>query len=68
MMAYGSPANLMDKTYGMSESTCLETLAEFCNTIVQLYKEEYLCEPNQEDLDRLLRKAEDRGFPGMIGL
>ncbi|CAN6696880.1 unnamed protein product [Malus baccata var. baccata] len=28
---------------------------------------EYLREPNQEDLNRLLHKAEDRGFPGMIG-
>ncbi|KAM1505479.1 hypothetical protein ACFXTO_001461 [Malus domestica] len=33
----------------------------------KVYKDEYLREPNQEDLNRLLRKAEDRGFPGMIG-
>nr|XP_028945168.1 uncharacterized protein LOC114819728 [Malus domestica] len=33
----------------------------------KLYNEEYLREPNQEDLDRLNRKAEDYGFPGMIG-
>ncbi|CAN6724527.1 unnamed protein product [Malus baccata var. baccata] len=33
----------------------------------QVYKDEYLREPNQEDLNRLLHKAEDRGFPGMIG-
>ncbi|XP_068336559.1 uncharacterized protein [Pyrus communis] len=75
MMAYGSPVDSMDETHGMTESTCLDTLVEFCNTIVQFYKEEYLCfykeeylcEPNQEDLDRLIRKDEDRGFPGMIG-
>ncbi|XP_048429860.1 uncharacterized protein LOC103933589 [Pyrus x bretschneideri] len=35
--------------------------------VVHLYKEEYLREPNQEDLDWLIRKAEDCGFPGMIG-
>ena len=67
MMAYGSPADSMDETHGMSESTCLDTLEQFCVTIVQVYKDEYLREPNQEDLNRLLRKAEDRGFPGMIG-
>ncbi|XP_070669155.1 uncharacterized protein [Malus domestica] len=67
MIAYGSPANSMDETHGMSKSTCLDTLEEFCDTIVQLYKDEYLREPNQEDLNRLIRKAEDRGFPGMIG-
>ncbi|KAM2197528.1 hypothetical protein ACFX1Q_000917 [Malus domestica] len=67
MMAYGSSADSMDETHGMSESTCLNTLEEFCNTIVQVYKDEYFREPNQEDLNRLLHKAEDRGFPGMIG-
>ncbi|XP_070676231.1 uncharacterized protein [Malus domestica] len=68
MMAYGSPADSMDETYGMSESTCLDTLEEFCDTIVQLYKDEYICELNQEDLNRLIRKTEDHGFLGMIGL
>ncbi|XP_070672453.1 uncharacterized protein [Malus domestica] len=63
MMAYGSPADSMDETHGMSKSTCLDTLEQFCDIIVQVYKDEYLREPNQEDLNR----AEDRGFPGMIG-
>ena len=66
-MAYASPDDAMDDTYGMSESTCFDTLGELCDTIVQLYKEEYLREPNQEDPNRLIRKAEDRGFLGMIG-
>ncbi|XP_068305294.1 uncharacterized protein [Pyrus communis] len=67
MMAYDSPADLIDETHGMFESTCLDTLEQFCDTIVQVYKDEYICEPNQEDLNRLLRKAEDRGFLSMIG-
>ncbi|XP_070668914.1 uncharacterized protein [Malus domestica] len=67
MMAYGSPTDSIDETHGMSESTCLDTLQEFCDTIVQLYKDEYLREPNQEDLNRLLRKTKDLGFPFMIG-
>ncbi|XP_068319461.1 uncharacterized protein [Pyrus communis] len=33
----------------------------------KVHKEEYLREPNQEDLNWLIRKAEDHGFPGMIG-
>ncbi|XP_009337863.2 uncharacterized protein LOC103930279 [Pyrus x bretschneideri] len=57
MMAYASLTDSMDETYGISESTCPDTLTELCNTIVHLYKEEYLREPNQEDLDRLIRKA-----------
>lgn len=67
MITYGSPADSMDETHGMSESTCLDTLEQFCDIIVQVYKDEYLREPNQEDLNRLLRKAEYRGFLGMIG-
>ncbi|KAM1742163.1 hypothetical protein ACFX12_012191 [Malus domestica] len=67
MMTYGSPADSMDETHGMFEFTCLDTLEQFCDTIVQVYKDEYLHEPNQEDLNRLFRKAEDRGFSGIIG-
>ncbi|XP_068313630.1 uncharacterized protein [Pyrus communis] len=67
MMAYASSADSLDETHGISKFTCLDTLTEFCNTIVQLYKEEYLREPNHEDLNRLIRKAEDCGFPSMIG-
>ncbi|XP_048446456.1 uncharacterized protein LOC125480138 [Pyrus x bretschneideri] len=33
----------------------------------QVYKDEYLREPNQEYLNRLLHKAEDLRFPCMIG-
>ncbi|KAM1131613.1 hypothetical protein TB1_045388 [Malus domestica] len=32
-----------------------------------VYKDEYLREPNQGDLNRLIHKSEDRGFPDMIG-
>ncbi|XP_068302726.1 uncharacterized protein [Pyrus communis] len=67
MLAYVSLTDAMGDTYGMSESTCLDNLTEYCYTIVQLYKEEYLHQPNQTDLDRLIRKAEDRGFMAMIG-
>ncbi|KAM1068827.1 hypothetical protein ACFX2A_000743 [Malus domestica] len=68
MLAYASLADTMDDTYGISESTCLENLAELCHTVVQIYKEEYFHEPNQADLAWLIRKAEDRGFSGMIRL
>ncbi|KAM1182985.1 hypothetical protein ACFX2J_001350 [Malus domestica] len=66
-MAYGSLADSMDETHGLFESTCLDTFAEFCDTIVQLYKDEHFREPNQENLDQLIRKAEDCGCLGMIG-
>ncbi|XP_050104741.1 uncharacterized protein LOC126584381 [Malus sylvestris] len=67
MIGYASPADAMNDTYGISESTCLDSFARFYDIIVHLYKEEYLREPNQENLDRLLHKVEDHGFLGMIG-
>ncbi|XP_068304277.1 uncharacterized protein [Pyrus communis] len=68
MLAYTSLANAIDDIYSMSESTCLGNLAKFCHIVVKIYKEEYLSEPNQEDLERLLHKAEGCGFPSMIGV
>ena len=66
MLAYTSLANAIDDTYGMSESTCLDNLAEFCHTIVYIYKEKYFRESNQANLAQLFCKIEDRGFPSMI--
>ncbi|XP_070662345.1 uncharacterized protein [Malus domestica] len=42
MMAYGSPADSMDETHGMSKSTCLDSFEQLCDIIVQVYKDEYL--------------------------
>ncbi|XP_068308661.1 uncharacterized protein [Pyrus communis] len=67
MMAYGSPTNSMDEIHSMSESTCLHTLVQLCDTIVQVYKNKYLHEPSQEDLNQLLHKAENCGFPSIYG-
>ncbi|XP_050117575.1 uncharacterized protein LOC126595261 [Malus sylvestris] len=67
MLAYTFSVDAMDDTYGMSKSTCLDNLVEFCHTVVQIYKEEYFRELNQVDLAWLIRKSEDRGFSGMIG-
>ncbi|CAN0873509.1 hypothetical protein LINGRAHAP2_LOCUS10396 [Linum grandiflorum] len=67
MLAWGSTADSLDEYFQMAESTALETLRRFCNAIVHVYGPEYLREPTREDLDKLLRKGAQRGFPGMIG-
>ncbi|XP_068322581.1 uncharacterized protein [Pyrus communis] len=51
MMVYGSPTDSMKETHGMFESTCLDTLEQFCDIIVHVYKDEYRSKPNQEDLN-----------------
>ncbi|KAL6273096.1 hypothetical protein ACE6H2_023788 [Prunus campanulata] len=51
----------------MGESTILETLVRFCDAVETLYTRDYLRRPTPRDLQQLLQKAEERGFPGMIG-
>lgn len=65
-LAYGSPSDAMDKYVRMGDSTARKSLIEFCSTVVKLHGREYLRAPNRSDLQRLLRVAEERGFPGML--
>ncbi|XP_021814673.1 uncharacterized protein LOC110757387 [Prunus avium] len=51
----------------MGKSTTLEALVRFCDAVKTLYTRDYLRRPTPRDLQRLLQKAEARGFPGMIG-
>ncbi|KAI7951139.1 hypothetical protein MJO29_009813 [Puccinia striiformis f. sp. tritici] len=67
MMAYGCSADSLDEYTQLAESTSLECLKRFCEAIVGIYREEYLRTPNDQDLARLLKVAEKRGFPGMLG-
>ncbi|CAL9025078.1 unnamed protein product [Prunus brigantina] len=50
----------------MGKSTALESLVRFCDAVETLYTRDYLRRPTPRDLQRLLQKAEARGFPGMI--
>ncbi|KAI5350844.1 hypothetical protein L3X38_003735 [Prunus dulcis] len=60
IMAYTSSADAMNDTFGMSESSSVKNLAQFCYTIVHSAK--------IHTFEHQIRKAEDWGFPGMIGL
>ena len=67
MLANGCSANSIDEYCRLAESTAIENLKRFCQAIQDIYGATYLRKPNREDLKRLLRKADKRGFPGMIG-
>ena len=67
MLAYGASADQVDEITRMGKSTILESLMRFCGAIESIYTAEYLRKPTHMDLERLLKKAEMRGFPGMIG-
>ncbi|CAM8898636.1 unnamed protein product [Rhodiola kirilowii] len=67
MLAYGSCADQCAKLTRMGELTTLECLKKWCAQVIEHYKDRYLRSPNAADLSRLLQRAEQRGFPGMIG-
>jgi hypothetical protein len=66
MLAYGVAGDLVDEYMRISESTCIELMYNFCRTVISVFDEEYLREPNMEDTQRLLSINEKRGFPGML--
>ncbi|XP_061989022.1 uncharacterized protein LOC133707466 [Rosa rugosa] len=67
MLATACSADSLDESFRMPESTAIENLDQFCCTIVTIYGSHYLRAPTTDDLDRLLKRAEKRGFPGMLG-
>ncbi|XP_048435371.1 uncharacterized protein LOC103944459 [Pyrus x bretschneideri] len=60
------PAHDFRRRFRM-KSTAIENRKRFCKAIEGIYRATYLRNPNREDLKRLLRKADKRGFPGIIG-
>jgi hypothetical protein len=67
MLAYGGAADINDEYFRIGESTSLESLNEFCNSVINLYSAEFLREPTVEDVKRLATMNSKRGFPGMLG-
>src|SRR5438105_1080228 len=67
MLAYSGLADALDEVLRISKSTIIDSLKRFVWAIHAIFGPQYLRRPNQEDLVRLLAKAKERGFPGMIG-
>ena len=67
MLAYGCAADQIDKYLKLGATTSKKCLTHFVDGIIAQFSAEYLRKPITEDLQRLLREGEDRGFPGMIG-
>ena len=54
MLSYGVPADFMDQYICIGESTVIESLRRFVTTVVDVFGEEYLRSPNENDTARLL--------------
>lgn len=67
MLAYGVSADSYDMVFQMGESTVLQMVRKFTRAVLHIYGNQYLRLPNEQDIARLLAKAQQRGFLGMIG-
>lgn len=67
MLAYGTPADLMDESFGVAESTAMECMINFVQGVRHLFGHQYLRRPTEEDIQRLHHFGEVHGFPGMLG-
>ncbi|KAF8376762.1 hypothetical protein HHK36_031572 [Tetracentron sinense] len=54
MLAYGVVANAVDNFVRINESTSIESLSRFVRAVVEVFGEEYLRSPNNDDISRLL--------------
>ncbi|WVZ49381.1 LOW QUALITY PROTEIN: hypothetical protein U9M48_000748 [Paspalum notatum var. saurae] len=67
MLAYGTPADMLDEYLKIAETTALECLENFVEGVIAVFGTRYLRCPTTEDMERLLQVGESRGFPGMLG-
>ena len=67
MLAYGMSADSLDEYVRIGETTTIECVKRFCQGVVEIFWPENLRSPNAADIFRLLWKANQRGFPGMLG-
>ncbi|XP_062217792.1 uncharacterized protein LOC133918031 [Phragmites australis] len=65
MLSYGVPADAIDAQVRIAESTIIESLRRFVKAVIDVFGDEYLRAPNENDTARLLAIGEERGFPGM---
>ncbi|XP_042939334.1 uncharacterized protein LOC122274354 [Carya illinoinensis] len=67
MMVYGVTGDFMDEYIRIGESTAIESLKKFSETIVSVFSDEYMWSLNANDITQLFAVAEQQGFPRMLG-
>lgn len=67
MLAYAVPGDFLAEYLRVREATALESMKRFCRAIIEVYEEQYLRRPTKEDIEKLFKVGDQRGFPGMLG-
>jgi hypothetical protein len=63
-LAYGNSADIFEEYGRLAESTNWECLKKLCQGIVDLFEDEWLRLPRDDELQRLSREYASVGFPG----
>jgi hypothetical protein len=66
-LAYAVPADYIDEYVCIEESTTIEFLRRYVRVVSEVFGEQYLSPPNEDDIARLLNIVEQRGFLEMLG-
>lgn len=67
VLSYGCSADSLDENLEISETVILKCVKRFCKAVIEVFGEEYLRAPTEEDIETLLEENAARGFPGMVG-
>lgn len=67
VLAYGESPDRTDEYVRLSKSTVSIAVKRLVAFILRKYQSEYLRAPTNDDLQRIMRRNAERGFPGCIG-
>ncbi|XP_028103716.1 uncharacterized protein LOC114302837 [Camellia sinensis] len=67
MLAYRVAADFIDEYLRIRDSTAMKSLYYFVKAVVEIYFDQYLRSPNNNDIAKLLAVGKSCGFPGMLG-
>jgi hypothetical protein len=67
MLRNGVAADTTDEYVCIGESTAIESMRRLVIAVAEIFEDEYLRSPNENDIIHLLAIAEERGFPSMLG-
>jgi hypothetical protein len=66
-LATGSATDELDEYLKIGETTAMEAMKNFVKGVRDVFGDRYLRRPTMEDIERLLKLGEIKGFPGMFG-
>ncbi|ETP03402.1 hypothetical protein F441_19628 [Phytophthora nicotianae CJ01A1] len=67
VLAYSSSFDAIDENLEIAGPTVSQCIDHFCDEVIAVFGDEFLRPPRKEELERLLKQNERRGFPGMVG-